>query len=102
MNHIQKDIRINELPKFDMSKYLNTPEEIEEYLQDVINDGDASELAYALGVVAKAKGMSEIAEKTGIARESLYKALRKNSSPRLDTINKVINSLGFKLSISKG
>lgn len=101
MAHNDTDILVNELPRFDMSKYLNTPEDIDEYLQEVLEDGDASELAYALGVIAKAKGMTEIAEKSGISRESLYKALRKNSSPRLDTINKVIKSLGLKLSITR-
>ncbi len=101
MAHNKVEIIIDDLPKFDMSKYLKTQEDIQDYIQEVIEDGDASELAYALGVIAKAYGMSSIAQKSGISREGLYKALRKNSSPRLDTINKVINSLGFKLSITK-
>lgn len=63
----------------------------------VIEDGDAAELAHALGVAAKARGMSEIAKSTGITREALYKALKPNAKPRFDTINKVCAALGVRL-----
>ena len=65
----------------------------------VIADGDTSELAYALGVAAKARGMSEIAKASGITREALYRALRPNASPRFDTINKVCQALGVRLEV---
>ena len=65
----------------------------------VIADGDTSELAYALGVAAKARGMSEVAKKAGITREALYRALRPNASPRFDTINKVCQALGVRLEV---
>ena len=63
----------------------------------VIEEGDASELAYALGVAAKARGMSEIAKAAGLTREALYKALRSNAHPRFDTISRVCGALGVRL-----
>lgn len=63
----------------------------------VIEDGDAAELAHALGVAAKARGMSEVAKATGITREALYKALKPNAKPRFDIINKVCAALGVRL-----
>ena len=94
---MEKKIKISELPDFDMAQHLNSEEDIAAYLSIVIEGGDTSELAHALGVAAKARGMSEVAKKAGITREALYKALRPNASPRFDTINKVCLALGVKL-----
>ena len=94
---MEKKIKSSELPDFDMAQHLNSEEDIAAYLSMVIEDGDTSELAHALGVAAKARGMSEVAKKAGITREALYKALRPNASPRFDTINKVCQALGVKL-----
>ncbi len=96
---MEKKIKISELPDFDMAQHLKSEEDIAAYLSMVIEDGDTSELAYALGVAAKARGMSEVAKKAGITREALYKALRPNASPRFDTINKVCLALGVKLEV---
>jgi probable addiction module antidote protein len=71
--------------------------DVRAYITMVIEDGDAAELAHALGVAAKARGMSEIAKSTGITREALYKALKPNAKPRFDTINKVCAALGVRL-----
>ncbi|MDX9840770.1 MAG: putative addiction module antidote protein [Desulfobulbus sp.] len=96
---MEKKIKISELPDFDMAQHLQSAEDIAAYLSMVIADGDASELAHALGVAAKARGMSEIAKASGITREALYRALRPNASPRFDTINKVCQALGVRLEV---
>jgi len=90
-------IRVSELPTFDMAEQLRDSEDIAEYLSLVIAKGDASELADALGVVARARGMAQIASDSGIGREALYKALRADASPRFDTIARVCKALGVKL-----
>jgi len=89
--------RVADLPEFDMARQLKTEEDIADYLTMVIEEGDASELAHALGVAAKARGMSEVAQAAGMTREALYKALRPNAKPRFDTINRVCGALGVKL-----
>ncbi|MDO5090826.1 MAG: putative addiction module antidote protein [Cardiobacteriaceae bacterium] len=90
-------VHIAELPTFDMAEQLKTPEDIALYLQLALDDDDPAELAHALGIVARAHGMSEIAKASGIGREALYKALRPGSSPRFDTIARVMKALGVKL-----
>lgn len=94
---MNEKIRIADLPEFDMAEQLKSEEDIAAYITMVIEEGDAAELAHALGVAAKARGMSEIAQATGITREALYKALRPNAKPRFDTINRVCNALGVRL-----
>ena len=89
--------RIADLPDFDMANQLKSEEDIAAYVTMVIEDGDAAELAHALGVVAKARGMSQIAQASGITREALYKALKPNAKPRFDTINRVCAALGVRL-----
>lgn len=90
-------IRIADLPEFDLAEHLRNEEDIAAYLTMVIADGDASELAHAVGLAARARGMSEIASASGITREALYKALRPNAHPRFETINRVCAALGVKL-----
>jgi len=85
------------LTKFDMSKYLNSNEAVEEYLNQVLADGDSGEFIRAIGHIAKAKGMSAIAKDTGLGRESLYKAFSGDANPRFDTVVKVMKALGVKL-----
>ncbi len=90
-------VKVADLPVFEMTDYLDTEQAISEYLTIVIEENDPAELAHALGVIAKARGMTQIAKDAGITREALYKALRPNSSPRFDTINRVCHALGVKL-----
>lgn len=90
-------IHVADLPEFDMARQLKSEEDIAAFVTMAIEDGDAAELAHALGVAAKARGMSEIAKKTGITREALYKALKPNAKPRFDTINRVCAALGVRL-----
>ncbi|WP_112135827.1 addiction module antidote protein [Marinomonas primoryensis] len=86
-----------ELTNFDMAEQLRTDEDIASYLSMVLEDGDTDELIHALGYIAKARGMTQIAKETGLGRESLYKALRSGSRPQFDTILKVLKSLNFDL-----
>ena len=90
-------IKVADLPEFDMAEHIKTEADIAAYLNLVLEEGDAAELAHALGIIARAKGMAEIAQKSGITREALYKALRPNAQPRFDTVNKVMQAMGVKL-----
>lgn len=94
---MSKKIKVADLPDFDPAEHLKDEEDIAAYLTLVIEEGDPAELAHALGVVARARGMSEIARASGITREALYKALRPDAQPRFDTVNRVCAALGVKL-----
>lgn len=90
-------VKVTDLPDFDLAEHLKTDTDIANYLTLVLEDDDPSEFAHALGVIARARGMSEMARASGLTREALYKALRPTSHPRFDTINKVCAALGVKL-----
>jgi len=84
---------------FDMANYLHDEEEIAEYLRQVLEDGDPQEVAAALGHIARARGMTQLARETGLSRESLYKSLSGERAPNSDTLFKVIRAMGFQLSL---
>ncbi|MGY1488258.1 addiction module antidote protein [Methylobacillus pratensis] len=92
-----KTIKISELPEFDMAEHLPDEQAIAEYLTIVLEEGDSAELMHALGTVARARGMTEIAKTSGLTREALYRALRADAQPRFDTITRVCKALGVKL-----
>ncbi|MCL2656855.1 MAG: putative addiction module antidote protein [Betaproteobacteria bacterium] len=92
-----KKIKISELPVFDAAEYLPDEQAIAEYLTIVMEENDPAALADALGTVARARGMTEIAKASGLTREALYKALRPASQPRFETISRVCAALGVKL-----
>ena len=94
---MSKKISVADLPEFDAAEYLDSEEAIAEYLTAMIDGGDPAMLAAALGDIARARGMSEIAKASGLTREALYKALRPNAQPRFDTISRVCAALGVKL-----
>src|SRR6266576_762633 len=94
---MRKRIKVNELPEFDAAPYLNNEKAMAAYLTDILEANDAALLAAALGDIARARGMAEIAKAAGITREALYKALRPNSAPRFDTVNRVCAALGVRL-----
>lgn len=94
---MSEKIRIADLPEFDITEYLEDDQAIAEYLTIVLEEDDPALLAAALGDIARAHGMTEIAKATGLAREALYKALRPDAQPRFDTINRVCHALGVKL-----
>jgi len=87
---------------YDVAEHLRTPEEMAAYLEACIEeaDGDAAFIAKALGDIARAQGMTQVARDSGLSRESLYKALSGERSPSFDTILKVVTALGLKLSAS--
>jgi probable addiction module antidote protein len=87
---------------FDEAKYLNTPEAISVYLEDIFETEDPELIAHALGVVSRAKGMTEVARKTGLSRESLYKALSAEGNPEFATILKVLRALDLKITARAG
>ena len=84
---------------FDISDYLDSEEMIAEYLNSILEDGDSSDLIVAIGHVAKAIGMTKIAEKTGMSRPSLYKALSDGSKPQFATIMKVLEAIGGQINV---
>ena len=86
--------------EYDPSAYLDDDEVIAEYLTAALEDENPDVFLAAVGNVAKARGMSLIAESTGLGRESLYKAMAPGAKPRYDTILKVLHSLGVKLTVS--
>ena len=85
---------------FDPSEYLDDDEVVAEYLTAALEDPNPEVFLAAVGHVAKARGMSAIAETTGLGRESLYKALTPGAKPRYDTVLKVLGSLGVRISVS--
>ncbi|MEQ1931615.1 MAG: addiction module antidote protein [Parvularculaceae bacterium] len=86
--------------RFDVAEHLETLDDVAAYLEAVFEDGDPALIADAFGVVARAKGMTEIAESSGLTRASLYKALSKDGNPEFATILKVMNALGLKFSVA--
>ena len=92
-----KRIKVADLPEFDAAPYLESEESLAAYLTDILEANDAGLLAAALGDIARARGMTEIAKSAGITREALYKALRPDSAPRFDTVSRVCAVLGVRL-----
>ena len=91
---------MTDLAPFDAADYLDSEEAMAEYLAACLEDPNPSVFLAALGDVAKARGMAEVARLTGLGRESLYKALAPGAHPRHETIHKVVRALGFELTIT--
>lgn len=87
-----------ETTKFDVQNFLRTPEDRAAYIESALEDGDVSLITHALGDVARAIGMSDVAREAGITREGLYKALSDKGDPRLSTLLGVMRALGLQLS----
>ena len=85
--------------RYDVAEHLRTPEEMAAYLEACMEEvpGDAAFIAKALGDIARAKGMTQVAKDAGLSRESLYKALSGERNPGFDTILKVVHALGIEL-----
>jgi probable addiction module antidote protein len=92
-------MRKTKTTRYDVAEHLRTPAEMAAYLESALEEsnGDSSIVAKAIGDIARAKGMSQVAKDSGLSRESLYKALSGERSPGIDTILKVIRALGIKL-----
>jgi probable addiction module antidote protein len=87
---------------FDAANYLNTAEAIAFYIEEAFATEDPAYIAHALGTVTRAKGMTEVARKTGLSPEILYKALSKEGNPEFATILKVMSALDLKLTARVG
>jgi probable addiction module antidote protein len=94
MNH---RIKVDDLPGFDAASYLDNEASIAAFLTDILDAKDGGLLAAALGDIARARGIAEIAKSAGLTREALYKALRPGAAPRFDTIYRVCEALGVRL-----
>lgn len=88
------------LTPFDAADYLNDEETVRYFIEDAIATGDVKDIADALGIVARSKGMTEIARRAGVSRESLYRTLSVKGNPELATIVKVLDALGFRLALA--
>jgi probable addiction module antidote protein len=97
-------MRITVTTRYDVAEHLRTPKEMAAYLEACFEeaDGNAAFIAKALGDIARAKGMTQVARDAGLSRESLYKALSGERSPGFDTILKVIEALGLRLHAKVG
>ena len=89
-----------ETSKFDVADYLDSKEMIAEYLNSVLEEGDNSDVVAAIGHIAKAIGMTKIADETGLSRPSLYKALSDGAKPQFGTIMKVLRAVGGQIHIN--
>ena len=85
---MSKRVKVSELPDFDAAEYLNSEADMAAYLTTVLEENDPARLAAAIGDIARARGMSQVAKDSGIAREALYTALRPGSEPRVDTVTR--------------
>lgn len=95
-----RGMKMKKATKWDASEYLETEAGIAAYLNAALEDGDTSVLAAALGDIARAKGMTQLAKETGITRDGLYKALAPTGNPSFDTVQKVVRAFGLKLDVS--
>ena len=86
--------------KWDTSEHLDSPELIQVYLEAAFETGNTEQILKAVGNVAKAKGMSDIARQTNLGRQNLYKALSAETSPKFETIKKVVEAFGCQLTIT--
>jgi probable addiction module antidote protein len=98
-SEVESFMRKTKTTRYDVAEHLRTPEEMAAYLEACLDEaeGDAAFIAKALGDIARARGMTQVARDTGLSRESLYKALSGERSPDFDTILKVVNALGLRL-----
>jgi probable addiction module antidote protein len=85
---------------FDAAQYLDNEKVMAAYLKEVMETGDNELFLTALGDIAKARGMTEVAKASGLSRESLYKAVRPGSKPQYETIDRIVHALGLKLTVS--
>jgi len=90
------------ISEWDTAEVLTTPERIAAYLEAVLEENDPALIADALGVIARAKGMTKLSRETGLTREGLYQALSKDGNPEFATVLKVVNAFGLRLHATPG
>ncbi|MGE0668995.1 MAG: addiction module antidote protein [Sphingomonadales bacterium] len=89
-----------ETTRYDTAAHLKTREDIAAYLEAVFEDGDPALITHALGVIARAEGMTDVAKQAGLTRASLYKALSADGHPEFATVLKVVQALGLKMTVA--
>lgn len=94
------DLKLDDLKVWDASEHLDSEEMVFAYVNAAMEEGDPALLTAALGDVARARGMTEIARKAGMSRESLYRALSSDGNPELATVMKVMKALGLRMSVT--
>lgn len=85
----------------DTAEHLRTDEDLALYIEAVLEEGDPALIRDAIGIVARARGMSQIAREAGLSRESLYKALSQTGNPSFETVRAVLQALGLQLSVKR-
>ena len=90
-----------ETKPLDIAELLDTPETQQAFLSQILADGDAEEIAHGLGILARARGMTDVARAAGVSRENLYRALAQGGRPSLKTCVRVITALGFQLTVHR-
>lgn len=85
---------------FDAAKYLDNDETIAAYLTEAFRDGDPALIAAAIGDVARARGMSQLAKETGVTREALYQSFSQTGNPTLATMSKVLSAIGMEITVT--
>lgn len=93
-------MRAAKTKRFDPAEYLDSPEALATYMTEALETGDPAFVADALGVIARARGMSEVAREAGVSRESLYRALSADGNPEFGTVLRVARALGLRLTIT--
>jgi probable addiction module antidote protein len=86
---------------WDMAEHINTKEDVTAYLEAALEDNDTALLLAVIGDIARSKGMAQIAKELNLARESLYRSLSQDGNPSFSTIVKVLDNLGFQLSVKQ-
>jgi probable addiction module antidote protein len=86
---------------FDAANYLETEDDVLQFLDAALEGGDSAHIANAIGVVARSKGMTEIAKRTGVKRQALYHALSEAGNPTLSTLTAVLDALGLRIRIDR-
>ena len=92
--------KMKKAAKWDASEHLESEADIAAYLNAALEDGDTSVIVTALGDIARAKGMTQLAKETGITRDGLYKALSPTGNPSFDTVQKVVKAFGLKIDVA--
>jgi|SRR5579863_2344544 probable addiction module antidote protein len=96
----KKKIKAPVTRPYDSAEYLTNDEAVHAYMEDALETNDPAFIAKALGTIARARGMSQIAKKAGLSRESLYKALSTDGNPEFGTVIRVMHALGLKFSVT--
>lgn len=84
---------------FDIAQHLKTDDDIREFLQEAADTGDASDFLHAVGIAARAKGMTHVSNDLGVSRSSLYKSLSEDGKPAFETVFNVVKSFGLTLAV---